>query len=127
MDICIDSNVFSHAGFLQWVGDNDVSVFLSSVAYMETSYHEMKRFGGSVTDFNSMLDGLGITIVPFDGELALMAAEKALIRHDLRENARDYAIGSYACKHNIPMITNNKKHFTWLKEVYTPDEFMASF
>lgn len=127
MDICIDSNVFSRGDFLLWVGDKDINVFMSSIAYMETSYHEMKRFGGSVSDFNSMLDGLGIIIVPFDSELALIAAENALIKHDLRENARDYAIGSYAYKNKIPMITNNKKHFAWLKEVYTPDEFMARF
>ncbi len=26
--------------------------------------------------------------------------------------------------HEHPLITYNKKHFTWLKEVYTPEELM---
>ncbi len=45
----------------------------------------------------------------------------------MKANARDYAIGAFAYKRKIPMITNNKKHFKYLKEVYTPDEFMKKF
>jgi predicted nucleic acid-binding protein len=127
MDICIDSNVFSHKVFLQWIAEKEISVFLPSMAYMESSYHEMKTHGGSLANFISMLAGLGITIVPFDSELALIAAKNATINHDLKENARDHAIGAFAYKRKMPMITNNKKHFTFLKEVYTPDEFMQKF
>jgi hypothetical protein len=52
------------------------------------------------------------------------AAIKALQRHDLNENAMDYTIGAYAEAHSFPLITYNKKHFVWLKEVYTPEELM---
>jgi tRNA(fMet)-specific endonuclease VapC len=124
MDICIDTNVFSHTVFLQWIADNKANVYLPSIAYMECAYHQTKTHDGSLASFISMLAGLRVTIVPFDGELALIAAKNASVRHDLKDNATDHAIGAYAYKRKIPMITNNKKHFTGLKEVYTPDEFM---
>jgi len=124
MDVCIDTNVFAHRDFLQWIVDNKINVFLPSIAYMECAYHQTKTYGGSLASFISMLAGLRVTIVPFDGELALIAAKNASVKHDLKENATDHAIGAYAYKRKIPMITNNKRHFLSLNEVYTPDEFM---
>jgi predicted nucleic acid-binding protein len=124
MDVCIDTNVFSNLDFLQWVADNKVNVYLPSIAFMESAYHQTKTHGGSLANFIHMLAGLKITIVPFDSELALIAAKNASVKHDLKENATDHAIGAYAYKRKIPMITNNKKHFICLKEVYTPDEFL---
>jgi len=127
MDVCIDSNVFSHIDFLQWVADNKVNVYLPSMAYMESAYHERKKQGCSLANFISMLAGLKVTIVPFDNGLALIAVKNASYKHDMKENGRDHAIGAYAYKRKIPMITNNKKHFTSLKDVYTPDEFMKKY
>lgn len=71
-----------------------------------------------------MLAGLKVTIVSFDRELALVAVHTASIKHDMRQNGRDHTIGAYAYRRKIPMITNNKKHFTFIEEVYTPDEYM---
>jgi len=124
MDICIDTNVFAHTDFLQWVADKKINVHLPAIAYMESAYHQTKTHDGSLASFIYMLAGLKVTIVPFDRELALIAAKNASVRHDLNENATDHAIGAYAYKRKIPMITNNKKHFSSLKEVYAPDEFM---
>ncbi len=125
MDICLDSNVFtSDPQFLEWIAGNDINAFLSSVAFMELSYYQMKKIGGSVEKFIQALGSLDIEIVPFDRSLALIGARNALSGHDLSINARDYAIGAYAYKRKIPMITNNKKHFKWLGEVFTPAEFM---
>ena len=94
---------------------------------MESAYHENKNYGSSLAGFIYMLAGLRVTIVPFDRELALIAAKNAAIKRDMKDNGRDHAIAAYAYKRKIPMITNNKKHFTSLKEVYTPDEFMQKF
>ncbi len=66
MDICIDSNVFSHTDFLLWVAERRINVFLPSMAFMESAYHEKKTYGGSLAGFISMLAGLRITVVPFD-------------------------------------------------------------
>ena len=49
MDICLDSNVFSSdPDFLVWMSKNDIKGYLSSFAFMELSYFEMKRVGGSM-------------------------------------------------------------------------------
>lgn len=125
MEICLDSNVFSsNPDFFQWMRENNVRGYLSALAFMELSYYEMKRVGGSMVRFMNLLYGLDIDIVPFDKSLSLVAAKSALPGHDFSDNAIDYAIGSYAYKRKIPLITNNKKHFKWLGEVYTPAEFM---
>lgn len=125
MDICLDTNVFSsNPEFLIWMGKREVKGYISSLAFMELSYYEMKRTGGSVTSFLNTLNGLDIEIVPFDKGLALISAKNALLRHDFSDNAVDYAIGAYAYKRKIPLVTNNKKYSKWLDEVYTPAEIM---
>lgn len=125
MGICLDTNVFSTAErqFFDWLYENHIYIYLPSVAYMELAYHRLKRSEG-VSKLNDFLDGYGIEVVPFDMDLARRAATIAFEKHDLNENARDYAIGAYAEAHSFPLITFNKKHFTWLKEVYTPEELM---
>jgi tRNA(fMet)-specific endonuclease VapC len=125
MGICLDTNVFSmvERSFFDWLFDNQIYAYLPSIAYMELAYHRLKR-GETIAKFNNFLNGYSIDVVPFDIDLAQIAAIKALPRHDLSENAMDYAIGVYAEAHNFPLITYNKRHFSWLKEVYTPEELM---
>lgn len=94
---------------------------------MVLSYYVMRRVGGSVINLLNMLNGLDIEIVPFDMDLALIAAKNALIKHDLSNHAVDYAIGAYAHKCKIPFIANNKKHCQWLGEVYIPAEVMQKY
>jgi len=125
MDICLDTNVFSSdPELLIWMNKRNVKGYLSAHAFMELSYYEMRRVGGSMVNLMNMINGLDIEIIPFDKTLALIAAKNALLKYDLSNNAVDYAIGAYAYKRKIPMVTNNKKHFKWLDEVYTPAEFM---
>lgn len=125
MDICLDSNVFSSdPNFLEWMIKKDVKGYLSALAFMELSYYEMKRAGGSMVRFLGILNGLDIEIVSFDKGQALIAAKNALHGHDFSDNAVDYGIGAYAYKRKMPLVTNNKKHFQWVGEVYTPTEFM---
>jgi predicted nucleic acid-binding protein len=124
MGICLDSNAISAGSeFFDWTFGNVIYPVLPAIAYMELAYHHLKKHGHT-----RVLDGIiasySIEIVPFDVDLALVAATGALSRHDMSANAMDYAIGAYADSHNMPLITYNKKHFTWLKEVYTPEELM---
>lgn len=83
MDTCLDSNVFSSdPDFLEWMRKNDVKGYLSALAFMELSYYEMKRVGGSMVRFLGMLNGLDIEIVPFDKGQAQIGAKNALHGHD---------------------------------------------
>jgi tRNA(fMet)-specific endonuclease VapC len=124
MGICFDSNALSaEKTFFNWAYEHSIYMYLPAIAYMELSYHHLKKFGdtGILDDF---IDGYGIEVVSFDPDLARIAAKNALSKHDFSANAMDYAIGAYAEAHNFPLITYNKKHFAWLKEVYTPEELM---
>jgi predicted nucleic acid-binding protein len=124
-DICLDTNVFSSVPeFLLWMGEKNMKGYLPAHAFMELSYYQMRRADRSVASFISTLAGLDIEIIPFDRSLAQIAANNALSKYDLSTHAVDYAIGAYAYKRKIPLITNNKKHFAWVDEVYTPEEFM---
>ena len=125
MGICFDSNALSaEKSFFNWACEHSIYMFLPAIGYMELSYHHSKKYGHTriLDDF---LDGYGIEVVPFDRDLARIAARNALSKHDFSANAMDYAIGAYAEAHNFPLITYNKKHFTWLKEVYTPEELLG--
>jgi tRNA(fMet)-specific endonuclease VapC len=124
MAICLDTNIFSSdVKFFDWIESNIIYAFVPSTAYMELAYHYKKKHGSKkLLDY--LLDSYGMEVVPFDMGLADIASSQALLKHDLSVNARDYAIGAYAYAHDLPMITYNKKHFTWLKEVYTPEELM---
>ncbi len=124
MGICFDSNALStEKTFFNWAFDNAINMFLPAIAYMEISYHHLKKYGHArmLDDF---INGYLIEVVPFDGDLARVAAKNAQMKHDFSVNSMDYAIGAYAEAHRFPMITYNKKHFAWLKEVYTPEELM---
>jgi predicted nucleic acid-binding protein len=124
MGICFDSNALSAGqSFFNWAYEHNIYMFLPAIAYMELSYHHRKKYGHTriLDDF---LDGYGIELVPFEPDHARIAAKNALAKYDFSANAMDYAIGAYAEARNFPLITYNKKHFTWLKEVYTPEELM---
>jgi AbrB family looped-hinge helix DNA binding protein len=67
-----------------------------------------------------------IEVISLDKGQTLITAKNALQGHDFSDNAIDYAIG-YAYKRKIPMLTNNKRHFKWLSEVYMPAGIMEKY
>lgn len=98
---------------------------MPSVAYMELAYHHLKKYGSTMI-LDGFIDGYGIEVVPFDMGLAHLAAANAQAKHNFSANATDYAVGAYAVAHDFPLITYDKKHFAWLREVYTPEELMKN-
>lgn len=129
MDICLDTNVFrdhDRKRFFQWVRDNGIKAYIPAVSYMELSYHEIVKFG-STTKFDAWLNAEGIAVIPFTQGQARMAPTEARPRGDFKTNARDYAIGALAVENKFIMVTNNKRHFDWIKEVYTPAEVMKKY
>jgi predicted nucleic acid-binding protein len=92
---------------------------------MEACYHTLKR-KRSVEDLIRALEAAGIAVVPFDMDQAAEAARAAVGRWDFSTKARDYAIGSVAHVRKATMITENKRDFTWLPNVKSTKEAMAS-
>ncbi len=129
MEICLDTNVFrdhERKRFFQWVRDKGIKVYIPAVSYLELSYHEVVKFG-STAKFDAWLNAEGIVVVPFTQDQARIASIGARSRGDFKTNARDYAIGAFAVESKLIMVTNNKKHFNWIKEVYTPAEVMKKY
>lgn len=129
MDICLDTNVFRDTDrkrFFLWIREKGIKAYIPAVAYMELSYHEIKKFG-STAKMDAFFSAEGITPVPFTPGQAVIASTNARKRNDFRENARNYAIGAFAYENGYIMVTNNKKRFDWIKEVYTPAEIMKKY
>jgi tRNA(fMet)-specific endonuclease VapC len=127
--IVLDTNVFNDRRFLEWLMDSPFQPVTSSVVYMEVLYRYARRRGlpEAKSKVRAVFESLSLKVMDFDEESAELVVQNALGRWDFSKNARDYMIGSLAVKLNAPLVTNNKKHFEWLPEVYTPDEFMEKF
>jgi tRNA(fMet)-specific endonuclease VapC len=121
--IILDTNVFSHGKFCKWLLENREEKYLPSVAYLEFSYHHLKK-GNTQSMVDAFLDEMNIIIVPFTSKEAKIAAETPLGSRDFAKNARDYAIGATAISIGGTMVTNNLKDFNWLDQITTPDELM---
>jgi tRNA(fMet)-specific endonuclease VapC len=129
MDICLDTNVFRDADnkrFFQWIRHRRIKAYVPAVSYQELSYHEIRKFG-STAKLDAWLNAEDIVVTPFTQDQARTASIAARQRGDFKENARDYAIGALAVENKMLMITNNKKHFNWIKDVYTPAEIMEKY
>jgi len=127
--VVLDTNVFNDRKFLEWLIDSPFQPVASSVVYMEVLYRYARRKGllEAKSKVKSVFESVSLEIMDFDEESAEIVVQSALGRWNFSENARDYMIGSLAVKLNAPLVTNNKKHFDWLSEVYTPTEFMDKF
>ena len=125
----LDTNVLNDKGFLEWLMDSPFQPVTSSVVYMEALYRYARRKGllEAKSKVKAVFKSISMEIMDFDEESAEIVVQSALGRWDFSKNARDYMIGSLALKLNAPLVTNNKKHFDWLPEVYTPNEFREKF
>ena len=92
---------------------------------MEACYHTLRR-KRSVEDLIRALEAAWIVVVPFDQDQAAEAAGAAVGRWDFSTKARDYAIGSVAFVRKATMVTENKRDFSWLPDVKSTKEVMAS-
>ena len=129
MKVVLDTNVFNDRRFLEWLMDSPFQPVTSSVVYMEVLYRYARRKGlpEAKSKVKAVFESISLEIMDFDEKSAEIVVQSALGRWDFSENARDYMIGSLAVKLNAPLVTNNKRHFEWLPEVYTPKEFMKKF
>jgi hypothetical protein len=123
MGISLDSNALS-AGktFLNWVYGNSIYAYLPSIAYMELSYHHLKKHGHTRV-LDGVIDGYGIEVIPFDVGLARGGNESAA---EARPPGQCHRL-RHRCVCRLPRHAPdhcNNKRFSWLKEVYTPEELM---
>ena len=123
MVLVLDTNTLVDPTFLRWLRDRDEEILLPAVAYLEVCYQALKR-KRSLEELGAALAAARIQVVPFDAAQAEAAALAVIGRWDFADNARDYAIGALAQVRGATMVTENKKHFSWLPEVRTPRNLM---
>ena len=123
MKLALDTNVFNNKKFCDWLLSSSEVKYLPAFAYMEYLYHNLKK-GNTESMVNAFLEQMNITIVPFGKNEAAHAARGSLGNWDFSENARDYAIGATAIRLNAKLVTNNIKHFKWMKNVITPEDIL---
>ena len=121
MKLMLDTNVFNSKKFCNWLLSSQKEKYLPAVAYMEYLYHILKK-GNTQSMLDAFLEQMHVIVIPFRREEAAEAA--CLSVDDFSENARDYAIGATAIMLDATLVTNNMKHFKWLKNVATPDEII---
>lgn len=129
MKVVLDINAFNDRKFLEWLMESPFQPVTSSVVYMEVLYRYARRKGlpEARSKVKAVFESLSLEIMDFDEESAEIVVQNAIGRWEFSKNARDYMIGSLAVKLNAPLVTRNKRHFEWLPEVYTPEEFMEKF
>ncbi len=123
MNLVLDTNVFNSKEFCKWLMNSGGEKYLPAVAYMEFSYHHLKK-GNTQSMVDAYLTQLNVTVIPFGKEEARKAAQAPIGIWDFKENARDYAIGGTAVSLKARLVTNNQKHFQWMENVVSPEEVM---
>lgn len=123
MKLALDTNIFNSKKFCTWLLNSDKEKYLPAIAYMEYLYHNLKK-GNTESMVDAFLEQMDITIVPFGKEEAVEAARGSIGNWDFSENARDYAIGATAIQLDAKLVTNNIKHYNWMKNVVTVEDVL---
>lgn len=126
MKVVLDTNVFGNLAFCNWLRKHaEIEKMIPCIAYMELVYHHLKR--GRTEEYTDAFMGVhGITVVPFNAEIARVSARSAVGRWDFKEKARDYTIGATAIALGAKLATYNKRDFGWMPgdKVISPEELM---
>lgn len=129
--ITLDSNVFRNQHFIDWLMSSEAphkSHIFPLISYIEVLvWYEMR--GLTREDLDKDLRKINTEIIEFPIEFvdSLMKNIRMNPSFPFRHHARDFIIGTIVKKKETLLLTNNKKHFSWLPQgsVLTPAEFLA--
>ncbi len=127
--LALDSNVFHHKDFLIWLKRRtDIDVNVPIIAYVEIYLRSVRR---SLTrELEIVLLGIRASINPLEKTIGERAVGEAIKNPKLpfKYHARDFLIGATVLQQGAILVTQNKKHFKWMKEfVRSPDELMREW
>ena len=128
--VAIDSNIFRNLNFINYLRMNktDIQVFIPSIVNFEIGYYflikgitwedylaEIQKFNGKILDWDS--------VITQDVLKNAINNKKTL---PFRYHFRDFIIGTQCEKLGLDLISYNKNHFDWVKNVITqtPEEFI---
>ena len=128
--VAIDSNIFRNLNFINYLRMNktDIQVFIPSIVNFEIGYYfiikgitwedylaEIQKFNGKILDWDS--------VITQDVLKNAINNRKTL---PFRHHFRDFIIGTQCENLGLDLISYNKNHFDWVKNVITqtPEEFI---
>ena len=128
--VAIDSNIFRNLNFINYLRMNktDIQVFIPSIVNFEIGYYflikgitwedylaEIQKFNGKILDWDS--------VITQDVLKNAINNRKTL---PFRHHFRDFIIGTQCENLGLDLISYNKSHFDWVKNVITqtPEEFI---
>lgn len=128
--VAIDSNIFRNLNFINYLRMNktDIQVFIPSIVNFEIGYYflikgitwedylaEIQKFNGKILDWDS--------VITQDVLKNAINNKKTL---PFRHHFRDFIIGTQCENLGLDLISYNKSHFDWVKNVITqtPEEFI---
>lgn len=131
-NIAIDSNIFRNLNFINYLRLNktEIQVFLPSIVSFEIGYYfllkgitwkdylvEIKKLNGKILDWDSVITQDVL-------KNAINNRKKLPFRHHFR----DFIIGTQCEKTGFNLISYNKTHFDWVKNItiLTPEEFILN-
>ncbi|WP_309492285.1 type II toxin-antitoxin system VapC family toxin [Candidatus Hecatella orcuttiae] len=124
--LLLDSNVFHHKKFLAWLRKrSEIDVCVPVVAYVEVYLRSVRR--SLFKELKTVLLGIRASVTPLDRTAGERAVDEAVKnpRLPFKHHGRDFLIGATALQQGAVLVTQNKKHFKWMREsVRTPDEIM---
>lgn len=129
--ITLDSNVFRNQDFINWLmssqAAHDEHIF-PLTAYIEVLvWYEMK--GLTREGLDNDLEKIKTTIETFSSihiEL-LMENIRKNPHFKFRHHARDFVIGTIAQYKGTILVTNNDRHFKWLKTpIMSPEKYLLN-
>ena len=129
--IALDSNVFRNQDFINYLTlyAADFQTFLPSIVQLEVGYfYRMKDIRWK--QFKEDVEKFGCKFIPwgnFKNASIIENAYKNRKELPFQHHFRDYIIGTECEKKVKMLISYNKKHFRWIKniQILTPEEVVG--
>jgi len=130
LKLALDSNIFRNYDFINYLTLNKskFQVFMPTIVQLEVGYYYISR-GISWNEFVEDIKKFNGIFLKWDNSLILKVIQNAFAYKNqlpFKNHFRDFLIGTECEKKQTPLITYNKKHFTWVNKIkiFTPEEYL---
>ncbi len=130
--LALDSNVFRNLRFINYLRQEKtkLEVKFPAIVYLEVGYYYLRK-GISWENFLEEIQKINGSFLGWDSIEVSEVIKNALTNKStlpFRDHIRDFLIGTQCERLKINLITYNKSHFSWMREVsiLTPEEFIQN-
>ncbi len=130
-NFALDSNIFRNLDLINYLTlhKSDFNIYLPTIVQLELGYF-YKVKGIIWEGFKKDIQKFNGIFLQWDNKFIPDVIQNAFNEKSnlpFKQHFRDFLIGVESIKIPASLITYNKKHFTWLKEIkiYNPEEFIS--